>query len=397
MPFFDEIPLLPPDAILGLPIAFAAETNPNKVNLGIGSYKTAEGTPLVLKCVRKAENIILQKNLNKEYLPIDGDHDFLKCSLQLIFGNDLSSIEPARIYSSQTVGGSGALRIAGEFLTKLVNKNIFLSQPSWPNHKPIFERAGMNVGSYPYFDVQTNSLDFKGMCAAINNLPPTSVILLHACCHNPTGVDPNLDQWQELSHLIKKRGLFPFFDLAYQGFVDNLDSDAQAVRLFAKEGHEMMVAYSYSKNFGLYGERVGLISLIASNPDLVPNIGSQIKTIIRGNYSTPPLHGARIVSTVLKSPELNIEWRSELKKMCDRVKEMRNALIAALLVKGKDHNFSSILNQNGLFSFIGLNKDQVDRLREEYAIYMPANGRINLAGLNSQNIEYVAEALLSVI
>lgn len=396
MSFFDEIPLLPPDPILGLPILFAAESRPNKVNLGIGSYKTAEGLPLVLNSVRKAENLILQRHLNKEYLPIDGDSEFLKCALQLIFGGELSSIESERLYASQTLGGSGALRIAGEFFSKLINSNIFLPQPSWLNHKPLFERGGMNVGSYPYFDPKTHLLDFKGMCQAINNLPPASIILLHASCHNPTGVDPTLEQWRELSDLIKKRGLFPFFDFAYQGFGDSIEADAQSVRLFAREGHEMMVAYSFSKNFGLYGERVGLLSVLTSEPKTKPKIASQVSTLIRGNYSNPPLQGARIVSTILKSHELTLDWKGELKNMCERIKEMRKALVAALLVRGHDRNFDFILKQNGLFSFIGLSKEQVDRLRSEYAIYMPSNGRINLAGLNTQNIEYFVQALLSV-
>lgn len=397
MPFFNDIPLLPSDSILGLPIIFAAESRSNKVNLGIGSYKTAEGEPLVLNCVHKAEILIGQKNLNKEYLPIDGDAEFLKYSQQIIFGRDLDKVNPALIYSSQTIGGSGALRVAGEFFCKLINRNIFLPQPSWPNHKPIFERAGMNVGSYPYFDFKTNLLDFKGMCEGINNLPSSSIILLHASCHNPTGVDPTLEQWQILSELIRKRNLFPFFDFAYQGFGDSIDGDAQAIRLFALSGHEMMISYSYSKNFGLYGERVGLISVITSEESTVPSIGSQIRILIRGNYSTPPLYGARIVSTVLQSEELKQNWKNELKTMCERVKEMRKTLVELLRVNGKNDNFSPILQQKGLFSFIGLSKNQVDRLREEYAIYMPSNGRINLAGLNNQNIEYVAKALLSVM
>ncbi|MFI5343800.1 MAG: aromatic amino acid transaminase [Chlamydiales bacterium] len=396
MSFFDEIPLLPDDPILGLPILFAAEPRPNKVNLGIGSYKTAEGLPLVLNSVRKAENLIVQRHLNKEYLPIDGDAEFLKCALQLIFGGELSSIEPERLYASQTIGGSGALRVAGELFSKLISRNIFLPQPSWPNHKPLFERGGMNVGSYPYFDPKTHLLDFKGMCQAINNLPPASIILLHASCHNPTGVDPTAEQWRELSGLIKKRGLFPFFDFAYQGFGDSIEADAQSVRLFASEGHEMMVAYSFSKNFGLYGERVGLLSVLTSQSKAKPKIASQIKTLIRGNYSSPPLQGARIVSTILKSHELTLDWKGELSNMSERIIEMRKALVAALLVKGHDRNFDFILKQNGLFSFIGLTKEQVDRLRSEYAIYMPSNGRINLAGLNTQNIEYFVQALLSV-
>lgn len=397
MPFFNDIPQLPDDPILGLPIAFAADPRPNKINLGIGAYKTAEGHPLVLKSVRKAESLLLQKNLPKDYLPIEGDADFLRCSLQLLFGSNSPLWQTGRFFAAQSVGGASALRIGAEFLAKLVSKTVFISQPSWSNHKQIFERAGLNVGSYPYFDPHTFMLDFSGMCEAIKNMPPGSVILLHGCCHNPTGIDPSFEQWKELSNLIKKQQLIPFFDLAYQGFGRGLDEDAQAIRHFVNEGHEMLIAYSFSKNFGLYGERVGFLTVVCSSVDRVPKIASQIRSLIRGNYSNPPLHGARIVSTILKSPELTQEWKTELNNMCERVKEMRKALIAALLVKGQNRNFSYMNQQIGLFSFTGLSPEQVQRLRKEKAIYMPNSGRINVAGLNTQNVSHVAEALLSVM
>lgn len=397
MPFFNDIPQLPEDPIFGLPIAFAADPRPNKINLGIGAYKTAEGVPLVLSSVRKAESFLLQKNLNKDYLPIEGDPDFLRCSLQLLLGTDSSLWQTNRFFAAQTVGGASALRIGSEFLAKLVGKTIFISQPSWSNHKQIFERAGLNVGSYPYFDPQTHLLDYYGMCQAIKNMPPGGVILLHGCCHNPSGIDPSFEQWKELSDLIKKQQLIPFFDMAYQGFGQGLELDAQAIRHFVNEGHEMLIAYSFSKNFGLYGERVGFLTLVCSSADRVPHIASQIKSLIRGNYSNPPLHGARIVSTILKSHELTLEWKSELNNMCERIQEMRKALIAALLVKGQDHNFNYMHQQSGLFSFSGLKAEQVQFLRAEKAIYMPNNGRINIAGLNTQNVSYVAESLLAVM
>ena len=397
MPFFNDIPLLPDDPILGLPIAFAADSRPNKVNLGIGAYKTAEGLPLVLSSVRKAESQLLQKHLNKDYLRIEGDGEFLRCALQLLLGTDSNLLQSGHFFSAQTVGGACALRIAGEFLAKLISKTIFISQPSWSNHKQIFERAGLNVGSYPYFDPKTCLLDYLGMCEAIKNMPPRSVILLHGCCHNPTGIDPTFEQWKELSELIKKQQLIPLFDIAYQGFGDGLDQDAQAIRHFVREGHEMLIAYSFSKNFGLYGERVGFLTIMSSKPETMPKVGSQIKYLIRANYSNPPLHGARIISTILKSPELTSEWKMELNNMCERVKEMRKALVAALLVQGKDRNFAYMHRQNGLFSFSGLSPEMVERLRSEKAIYMPSNGRINIAGLNTQNLSYVAEGLLSVL
>lgn len=397
MSFFHDIPLLPEDSILGLPILFEADPRPKKVNLGVGTYRTAEGKPLVLSCVKKAEAILVESQLNKEYLPIEGNSQFLSGTMKLIFGEHYNAINPDHMFTSQAIGGSGGLRILAEFFTKLVSKTIFLPQPSWPNHKTIFERAGFTVGSYPYYNKTTHLIDFRGLCEAIHNIPKGCVILLHAACHNPTGADPSLQEWEELSHLIKKKEIIPFFDFAYQGFGDSLDKDAQAIRLFQKDGHEMAIAYSYSKNMGLYGERVGLLAVLTNQSKIVPPISSQIKTLIRGNYSTPPLHGSRIVTTVLNSPELFLEWNTELVKMSARVREMREALASLLHEKMPSQDFSFIKQQKGLFSFIGLTTDQVERLIEEKGIYIPSSGRINLAGLHSRNIEYTAESLISVI
>jgi len=397
MPFFDDLELLPDDPILSIPIAFAADPRPEKVNLGIGAYKTAEGLPLVLTSVKKAEVQIIQKNLNKEYLPIEGDAEFLNYGLQLLFGASLYQKLAPHLFATQTVGDSGALRIAGEFFARNISRTIFLSQPSWTNHKLIFERSGLNVGSYPYYDSVSHRFDIDGMSAAIQNMPPGSILLLQGCCHNPSGVDPSIEEWKELSPLVKKQNLIPFFDLAYQGFGESLDKDAEPIRYFAEQGHEMVVCYSFSKNFGLYGERVGFLSILADHPASIPKIASQIKTTIRSNYSNPPLHGVRIVKTILKSPELSAEWKIELENMRDRICEMRKALVAALLVKEHGRDFSFLLQQRGLFSFSGLNPEQTQRLREEKGIYMPQNGRINVAGLNTQNLEYVAESIISVI
>jgi len=396
MSFFDDVELLPADPILGLPILFKQDSRAEKVNLGIGAYRTEAGLPSVFNSVKKAEALILNK-YDKEYLPIDGLKNLVDATIECIFGHDLIKIGYEKIYAAQTIGGTGALRVGAEFLYRLNNRNIFLPQPSWPNHKPIFEKANLKVGSYPYFDATTNLLDFAGMCQAIENLPPHSCILLHACCHNPTGVDPTIEQWQELSRLIKKREVFPFFDCAYQGFATSFEADAQPMRIFALDGHEMFVAYSYAKNFGLYGERVGVLTVVANDKKSVLKIGSQIRSLIRGNYSSPPLHGALIVSAILKSHPLTADWLGELDNMRDRINEMRKALVAALLVQGSDKNFNAILKQMGLFSFVGLNKEQVDKLRENYAIYLPSNGRINLAGLNTTNIDYVSNALLAVL
>ncbi len=398
MSFFHNIPLLPEDPILSLPAAFAAERNPTKVNLGIGAYKSAEGASLVLTCVRAAENQIIQKQLLKDYLPIDGDPEFIRLSLPVILGKEIIQKNGDSIFGIQTLGGSCALRIGGEFLARNLTKNIFISQPSWHNHKTIFEAAGLSVGSYPYYDFEKRKLDFSGMLQAISNIPKNSAILLHASCHNPTGFDPSPEQWKELSALIKKQGILPFFDMAYQGFGQDMDQDAYSVRSFIEDGHEILLAYSFSKNLGLYGERVGMLIGATSDSKDIPSILSQLKFSIRGMYSNPPLQGVRIVSTILRSPELTGDWKNELKNMCERVFEMKKALHAALLVKSKNQrSFSEMLEQKGIFMFCGLNPAQVERLRVEKGIYMPSNGRINVAGLNTQNIDYVAEALLSVI
>ena len=394
---FDHVPLSPVDPILGLPIAFAADCSPFKVNLGIGTYKTADGQPFILSAVKKAESILLQKSSNKEYLPIEGDAEFLACASKLLFGQDLLLAQPELFFFAQSVGGTSALRIGGEFLAKLISQTIFIPQPTWANHKQTFERAGLNVGSYPYFDFKTHRFDFDGMCDAIRNMPPKSCILLHACCHNPTGTDPNLEQWKALCDLIKKQQLIPFFDVAYHGFGEDLDTDAQAIRLFIQEQQEMLIAYSFSKNFSLYGERVGFLTCVTTNQTATALVGSQIKNIIRGNYSNPPLHGASIVSTILKSHDLTVEWKLELNSMCMRIKEMRKALVAALSVYVHQCDFSFLLEQKGLFSFLGLDLEQVNFLRAERALYMPINGRINIAGLNTQNISYVAESIAHAI
>lgn len=397
MSFFSNFTLIPEDPILSLPVAFTADSRLNKVNLGIGAYKTAEGKSLVLTSVQEAEQLILKKQTNKDYLPIDGDKEFLKHALQLLLGKEMPILNSDCLFAAQTVGGSGALRVGGELLSQLKTPIIFLSEPSWPNHQHIFQRAGLTIKSYPYLDPVSCQLDFDGMVNAIKNMPPFSIILLHGCCHNPTGVNPSFEQWKELSRVVKKHQIIPFFDIAYQGFGEDLNKDAESIRYFVNEGHEMLIAYSFAKNFGLYGERVGFLAVISSHVDVSQRVGSQVKSLIRGNYSTPPVHGAKIVSTVLSSPPLYSQWEHELANMRDRVKEMRAALIATLLAKDSNKDYSYMYQQSGLFSFCGLTPDQVIRLRHEKGIYMPTNGRINIAGLNTQNMNYVAESFLAMM
>lgn len=394
MSFFQNIPLLPVDPIFGVSHAFTADPRPNKINLSVGAYKTAEGQPLVLSSVKKAENILLQRALNKEYLPIEGDPQFLESAAQLMLGADSPVLQSGRYFSAQSVGGTSALRISAELLAKCSSKMIFIPQPSWENHKQTFEHAGLKVGTYPYLDPLTHYLDYSGMCEAIQNMPKKSIILLHACCHNPTGVDLNEEQWKELSDLIQKQELIPFFDMAYHGFGKGLEEDAKAVRYFANKIPEMVIAYSFSKNFSLYGERVGFLMVI-SPPTFLLSLKSQIKSLIRGNYSNPPLHGARIVSTILQSPELGLEWKKELEGMRERIEEMRRTFIAALLAQTTDRDLSYLKEQQGLFSFLGLGAPQVQYLRDEKAIYMPYTSRINVASLNTQNVSYVAESIAS--
>jgi aspartate/tyrosine/aromatic aminotransferase len=394
MPYFEFIELLPDDPIFNLTNVYAADPRPNKVNLGIGTYKDSEGKPFVLNCVKKAESILLSKNLNKEYLPIEGHPEFIKESLKLVFGPDIQGIAPERFFAAQTVGGTGALRLGGDLFVQETSRTIFLPQPSWLNHKSIFTRAGLKIHFYRYYDVTTHRLDFASMCDDIHSMPPGSVILLHACCHNPTGMDPTMDQWKELSSLIQKQNVIPFFDFAYQGFSANLDDDARPVRYFASQGHEMVVSSSNSKNFGLYGERVGTLFAITRGKETTRKLASQLKQCIRGTYSTPPMHGARIVAAILQSETLKTEWMQELKNMRERIKEMRKTLVAGLLAEGRDWSFLG--QQNGFFSYCGLSQDQTDLLQKKYGIYMPVDGRINVGGLNGNNLKYVIEAIVAV-
>ncbi|NGX43269.1 MAG: Aspartate aminotransferase [Chlamydiae bacterium] len=397
MSFFKSIEMPPEDPILHLSVMFAGDNRSQKVNLGVGAYKNTEGKPQVLSCVRQAEAIILEKHLNKEYLPIQGNSDYISASLKLVFGENSPELASGRIFGAQTLGGTGALRVGGELLAKnQVSETIFLSDPTWPNHKPIFARAGMKLDTYPYYDERHRSLNYSGMCESIKRMPAGSTIILQPCCQNPTGLDPSMEQWKEISQLVRQKQLIPFFDFAYQGFDQGVEQDAQVVRYFVQEGHEMLVASSFSKNFGLYGERVGMLSVVCADIDTTARVGGQIKQVIRGNYSMPPLQGQRIVTTILQSPELKKEWEHELANMRDRIKEMRSTLLSGLMAKGASE-FEFLGKQTGMFSYSGLNPDQVHRLQSEHGIYMPGSGRINVAGLNSQNMDYVINSMLAVL
>jgi aspartate/tyrosine/aromatic aminotransferase len=397
MPFFESIALIPEDSILGLMKAFIADPNPNKVNLSIGAYKTADNKPLLLTCISKAETLLAKEHLFNEYLPIEGNAHFLKLVLPLAFGKESPLLSSGSIFAAQTIGGSGALRIGAEFLAKSINPVIYLSDPSWANHKPIFEKAGLIVHSYPYYDPRNNTLKFDAFCAAIKKMPSGSIILLQGCCHNPTGLNLSFEQWKEISSLIKKQKILPFFDMPYQGFGESLEADVRPLRYFVDQGHEMFVAYTFSKNFSLYGERIGFLAAVTRDVGDAQRVGSHIKHLIRVSYSNPPLHGARLISTVLGSPELTLEWTEELKNMQVRIVETKRALLASLMTKVEHKDFSYMHNQSGMFTFCGLDHHMVNHLRKEKSLYIPSNGRINIAAINTQNLEYITEALASVL
>lgn len=396
MSFFDPLELLPEDPILSIPKFFMADPRPYKVNLGVGSYKDAEGASYVLECIKDAETDLALKKITKDYLPIEGDRQFLKLVEALIFGSPLLETFSGRIASVQTIGGTGALFLGGQFLSQSFSKTIYLPNATWSNHRLVCSKSGFQVNQYRYYDEKSHQLDFSNMCLDISKMPSGSTILLQPCCHNPTGIDPTEDQWKELSAIIKKKGLIPFFDFAYQGFKKSVDEDAFSVRYFVSQGHELLVANSFAKNFGLYSERIGTFSIMTENKENIPKIESHLKQLIRGNYSSPPRHGAEIIKHILSTEKLKKVWIIELANMRDRLKEMRHTLATDLQAKSRHLDWSFLNHQNGFFSFCGFNQIQVNRLIKDFAIYMPSNGRINVSGLNGHNMDYVIEAILAV-
>jgi aspartate aminotransferase len=397
--WWSNVEMGPPDAILGLTEAFKKDTNPNKVSLGAGAYRDDAGKPYVLDCVKKAEKAIGERNLDKEYLPIDGLAEFKKLSMALALGDKNSAIADNRITTVQSISGTGALRVGMAFMQKFfaTGKDMYIPNPSWANHANILKHAGMGVKQYRYYDAKTCGLDFKGLLDDLSKVPEKSCILLHACAHNPTGVDPKLEQWKELSALFKKRNLFPFFDMAYQGFASgDLDADAAAVRLFVNDGHSIALCQSFAKNMGLYGERVGAFSLVCANKEEADRTMSQLKILIRPMYSNPPVHGARIAAEILSKAELRAEWLRELKKMSGRLIAMRSELKKALHSAGSKRNWNHLTDQIGMFCYTGLNQQQVQQLIKEHSIYLTNDGRISITGLTSKNVPYVAKAIHAV-
>jgi aromatic-amino-acid transaminase len=390
--------MAPRDPILGLNEQFNSDTRTEKVNLGIGVYSDDEGRLPLLKAVRAAEQLQIEGANPRGYLPIDGLAAYNKGAQTLLLGKDSPVIAEGRAITVESIGGTGALKLGADFLKSLTpDSTVYISDPSWQNHRAIFGNAGFKVETYPYYSTETHGLDFAAMKSFFEALAPKSIVVLHACCHNPTGMDPTMEQWQELLEVIRSRQLIPFLDIAYQGFGAGLEEDAQVVRLFAESGLEIFVSSSFSKSFSLYGERVGALTLTTADNTLTDKVLSQVKTVIRTNYSNPPTHGATVVATVLNSPELYKLWEDELGEMRVRIRDMREQLVEKIKEAGVEQDFSFVLEQNGMFSYSGLTEEQVERLREEFGIYAISTGRICVAALNSSNIDYVAKAIAAVL
>src|SRR5437660_4520136 len=388
-----QVPMAPSDPILGITEAFNADKNPKKVNLGVGVYTDDTGKVPLLECVRRAESERLKAAPPRNYLPIDGLAAYDRAVQQLVFGS-----ENKNAVTVQAIGGTGGLKIGADFLKRISpSSEVWISEPSWENHRQLFEAAGFTVRSYPYYDPRTHGLDFPGMRSALNALPAGAIVVLHACCHNPTGVDLSPENWSEVLAIVQRRGLIPFLDLAYQGFGDGLDPDALAARLFAGAMTPVFLSSSFSKSFSLYGERVGAFSLVTASPEEAARVLSQLKRIVRTNYSNPPGHGSQLAAGVLASPELRALWDQELGAMRERIKQMRRELVAKIKQRAPGVDLSPIATQRGLFSYTGLSKEQVQRLRKEYSIYAIETGRICVAALNSGNIDYVAQAIAKVL
>jgi aromatic-amino-acid transaminase len=395
--FFANVELVPGDPILGLTEAYNADSRPTKVNLGVGIYYDESGRIPLLRAVKQIEQQLATEAKPRGYLPIDGLPAYTQATRELVFGKDSPLLAAGRVATTQTVGGSGALRVGAELLNKLLpHATIAISNPSWENHRAVFGAAGFDVVEYSYFDAQTHGVDFPAMLADLQKLQPGTVVLLHACCHNPTGADLTVDQWKQVAEVLKEQQLFPFIDMAYQGFDKGIEQDGAAVRIIAEAGIDsFVVANSYSKSFSLYGERVGALSIVAPNATEAKAVQSQIKRIIRTIYSSPSNHGAALVAGVLNSPELRTLWEAELTEMRERIHALRHGLVDRLAALGAPE-FAFINDQAGMFSYSGLSRVQVEKLRDDYGIYAVGTGRICVAALSQSNLDYVAQAVANV-
>lgn len=395
---FSQVSLAPADPILGLTDAFQADKNPDKVNLGVGVYQDGKGKVPVLSVVREAERRWYEKEDSKAYLPIDGLPAYRQEVQALLFGRDSSLQKEGRLVTAQALGGTGALKLGADFLRRfLPTAELYISQPSWENHRALFEAAGFGVKEYPYYSAKTHGLDFEGMRDALSRLSKDSIVLLHACCHNPTGVDLTEEQWQEVVQIVQARSLLPFIDFAYQGFGDGIYEDAVAVRAFAGAGIPFVVASSFSKSFSLYRERVGAITFVTKDSDETKRVTSQLKRVIRTNYSNPSSHGGQVVAMVLGDAELRARWEAEVSEMRGRIQNMRTLFVERLVERGIKRDFSFIADQKGMFSYSGLELDAVRRLRSDFGIYIVDSGRICVAAMNEKNMGPITDAIAQVL
>ena len=393
-----KVEMAPRDPILGVTEAFNADTNPNKINLGVGVYCDDTGKVPVLECVRRAEQKLAETPLPRNYLPIDGLQAYDRAVQELLFGAGNKAVAAGRVTTVQTLGGTGGLKVGADLIRRInPQARVWISDPSWENHRALFEYAGFEVKAYSYYHAPTRGVDFEGMLASLERIPAGDVVLLHACCHNPTGVDLSPEQWKKILEVVNTRGHLPFLDIAYQGFAESIDADAAAVRLFTDACPAVFVSSSFSKSLSLYGERVGALSIVSENKDEAARVMSQLKRVIRTNYSNPPTHGGQAVAMVLTTPELRKVWEKELGEMRDRIKLMRQQLVDKIRGHRADFDYSFIVRQRGMFSYTGLTKEQVARLREEFSVYAIDSGRICVAALNSRNVDHAAKAIASVL
>jgi aromatic-amino-acid transaminase len=398
MSLFTAVEMAPRDPILGLSEQFVADPNPKKVNLGVGVYYDDNGKLPLLECVQKAEEKMMAAHAARGYLPIDGIAAYDAAIKSLVFGAESDPVKSGRVATVQALGGTGGLRIGADFLKKLNPKaKVLISDPSWENHRGIFTQAGFEVGTYAYYDAAKRGINFDGLLTALNTAEAGTIIVLHACCHNPTGYDLTAEQWDQVIAAVKARKLVPFLDMAYQGFGAGIAEDGAVIQKFVAAGEDIFVSTSFSKSFSLYGERVGALSVLCQDKDEAARVLSQLKIVIRTNYSNPPIHGAQVAATVLNTPELRALWEQELAGMRVRIKQMRVALVEKLKAAGVQGDFSFITQQVGMFSYSGLTKEQMVRLRNEFGVYGVDSGRICVAALNTKNIDYVVEAIAKVV
>ncbi|MDO6685876.1 MULTISPECIES: amino acid aminotransferase [unclassified Agarivorans] len=395
---FERVTAAPADPILGLTEAFKADPRPNKINLGVGIYKNEAGQTPVLATVKIAEKQLLENEATKSYLSIEGNPAYGTEVQKLLFGENSEIVTSQRGFTAQSPGGTGALHNAAEFAyNHLGVRTVWVSNPTWANHGNIFKALGLEVKAYDYYNAETKDLDFDAMLSSLEHVAEGDLVLFHGCCHNPTGIDPTTEQWQQLASLAASKKMLPLFDFAYQGFAKGVEEDAAGLRIFAKEIKELLVASSFSKNFGLYNERVGAFTLVASDKEQGAVAFSQVKAGIRANYSNPPSHGAAVVTTILQNPELKAQWNAEVADMRERIKEMRDLFVATLAAKGATGDYSFIQRQNGMFSFSGLSKEQVQTLKEEHGVYIVGSGRISVAGMTKNNMEALCAAIAAVV